>query len=403
MPAYKYEALEASGRTQQGLIEADTPRAARSLLRERGLTPLSVTAVTQAPTGSGWSLQPRAFSAASLAVWTRQLAGLVGSGLPLERALTALAEEAETPRQRELVASLRAEVNAGNSVSRAMATAPREFDEVYRGVVAAGEASGALGPVLERLADDLEERLLLRNKVIGAMAYPVFICIVAVVIVGFLVTYVVPQVAQAFTSTRQQLPALTVAVVGLSAFLRQWGLLLLLGLAAGGAGLAWALREPAFRLRFDAAWLRLPLIGRLARGYNAARFAATLGMLAGAGVPILKALQAAAETLSNHAMRADALDALAQVREGAPLGAALAAKKRFPGLLAMFARLGEQTGQLPAMLGRAGRQLSGEVQRRAMAAATLLEPLLIVLMGLVVLAIVMAVLQPIIQLQSFVR
>ncbi|MFN7663459.1 MAG: type II secretion system inner membrane protein GspF [Inhella sp.] len=403
MPAYKYEALEASGRTQQGLIEADTPRAARSLLRERGLTPLSVTAVTQAPTGSGWSLQPRAFSAASLAVWTRQLAGLVGSGLPLERALTALAEEAETPRQRELVASLRAEVNAGNSVSRAMATAPREFDEVYRGVVAAGEASGALGPVLERLADDLEERLLLRNKVIGAMAYPVFICIVAVVIVGFLVTYVVPQVAQAFTSTRQQLPALTVAVVGLSAFLRQWGLLLMLGLAAGGVGLAWALREPAFRLRFDAAWLRLPLIGRLARGYNAARFAATLGMLAGAGVPILKALQAAAETLSNHAMRADALDALAQVREGAPLGAALAAKKRFPGLLAMFARLGEQTGQLPAMLGRAGRQLSGEVQRRAMAAATLLEPLLIVLMGLVVLAIVMAVLQPIIQLQSFVR
>ncbi|MCZ8234111.1 MAG: type II secretion system F family protein, partial [Inhella sp.] len=232
---------------------------------------------------------------------------------------------------------------------------------------------------------------------------PVFICIVAVVIVGFLVTYVVPQVAQAFTSTRQQLPALTVAVVGLSAFLRQWGLLLMLGLAAGGVGLAWALREPAFRLRFDAAWLRLPLIGRLARGYNAARFAATLGMLAGAGVPILKALQAAAETLSNHAMRADALDALAQVREGAPLGAALAAKKRFPGLLAMFARLGEQTGQLPAMLGRAGRQLSGEVQRRAMAAATLLEPLLIVLMGLVVLAIVMAVLQPIIQLQSFVR
>ncbi|MCZ8234190.1 MAG: type II secretion system F family protein, partial [Inhella sp.] len=170
MPAYKYEALEASGRTQQGLIEADTPRAARSLLRERGLTPLSVTAVTQAPTGSGWSLQPRAFSAASLAVWTRQLAGLVGSGLPLERALTALAEEAETPRQRELVASLRAEVNAGNSVSRAMATAPREFDEVYRGVVAAGEASGALGPVLERLADDLEERLLLRTQVIGARA-----------------------------------------------------------------------------------------------------------------------------------------------------------------------------------------------------------------------------------------
>ena len=403
MPAYKYEALDAAGRTQTGLLEAETPRAARAQLRERALTPLSVNPVAASAAKAGFSFQPRAFDSASLAVWTRQLAGLVGSGLPLERALTALTDEAESPRQRDLLASLRAEVNAGASFARAMATAPREFDEVYRGVVAAGEASGALGVVLERLAEDLEERQALRNKVMGAMAYPAFICIVAVLIVGFLVTYVVPQVAQAFTSTRQQLPALTVAIVGLSAFVRQWGWLVALGLVGAGVALAWALRDPGFRLRFDAGWLRLPLIGRLARGYNAARFAATLGMLAAAGVPILKALQAAAETLSNHAMRADALDALVQVREGAPLGAALAAKKRFPGLLAMFARLGEQTGQLPAMLERAGKQLSSEVQRRAMAAATILEPLLIVAMGLVVLAIVMAVLQPIIQLQNFAR
>ncbi len=403
MPAYKYKALDAAGRTQTGLLEAETPRAARAQLRERALTPLSVNPVAASAAKAGFSFQPRAFDSASLAVWTRQLAGLVGSGLPLERALTALTDEAESPRQRDLLASLRAEVNAGASFARAMATAPREFDEVYRGVVAAGEASGALGVVLERLADDLEERQALRNKVMGAMAYPAFICIVAVLIVGFLVTYVVPQVAQAFTSTRQQLPALTVAIVGLSAFVRQWGWLVALGLVGAGVALAWALRDPGFRLRFDAGWLRLPLIGRLARGYNAARFAATLGMLAAAGVPILKALQAAAETLSNHAMRADALDALVQVREGAPLGAALAAKKRFPGLLAMFARLGEQTGQLPAMLERAGKQLSSEVQRRAMAAATILEPLLIVAMGLVVLAIVMAVLQPIIQLQNFAR
>ncbi len=403
MPAYKYEALDAAGRTQTGLLEAETPRAARAQLRERALTPLSVNPVAASAAKAGFSFQPRAFDSASLAVWTRQLAGLVGSGLPLERALTALTDEAESPRQRDLLASLRAEVNAGASFARAMATAPREFDEVYRGVVAAGEASGALGVVLERLADDLEERQALRNKVMGAMAYPAFICIVAVLIVGFSVSYVVPQVAQAFTSTRQQLPALTVAIVGLSAFVRQWGWLVALGLVGAGVALAWALRDPGFRLRFDAGWLRLPLIGRLARGYNAARFAATLGMLAAAGVPILKALQAAAETLSNHAMRADALDALVQVSEGAPLGAALAAKKRFPGLLAMFARLGEQTGQLPAMLERAGKQLSSEVQRRAMAAATILEPLLIVAMGLVVLAIVMAVLQPIIQLQNFAR
>lgn len=404
MPAFKFEALNAAGRTQTGLIEADNPRNARAQLREMKLTPLTVEQVQQQEQGrGGFSFQPRAFGGGALAVWTRQLAGLVGSGLPLERALTALAEDCEQPRQRELLAQLKAEVNGGSTFARALASAPREFDEVYRGVVAAGEASGALGLVLERLADDLEERQQLRAKLIGAMAYPAVVTLVAIVIVIFLVTYVVPQVAQAFTSTRKELPGLTVAMLAISAFVRTWGWAVLAVLVAGGAGFAWLLRGAAFRLRFDAFWLTLPLFGRLARGYNAARFAATLGMLAGAGVPILKALQAAAETLSNHAMRADAMDALVQVREGAPLGSALAGKKRFPGLLAMFSRLGEQTGRLPEMLTRAGAQLSGEVQRRAMALATLLEPLLIVGMGVIVLVIVLAVLQPIIQLQSFVR
>jgi general secretion pathway protein F len=184
---------------------------------------------------------------------------------------------------------------------------------------------------------------------------------------------------------------------------RQWGWLVLLLAAAGGLGMAMALRREAFRLRFDAAWLRLPVIGRLARSYNAARFGGTLAMLAGAGVPILKALQAAAETLGNRAMRADALEALNQVREGAPLASAMAAKKRFPGLLAMFTRLGEQTGQLPVMLERASRQLSTEVQRRALALATVLEPLLIVAMGAVVMLIVLSVLLPIIQMNAWVR
>ncbi len=405
MPAFKYEALNPAGRTQTGLLEADNARAARSQLREMKLTPLLVEPVAQQDTASGGFtlFKPRAFNASGLAVWTRQLAGLVGSGLPLERALTALAEEAEQQAQRELLAQLKAEVNGGASFARALASAPREFDEVYRGVVAAGEASGALGLVLERLADDLEARQQLRAKLIGAMAYPAIVTLVAIVIVIFLVSYVVPQVAQAFTTTRQSLPFLTVSMMAISDFVRAWGWLMLGGLLLAATGFVLALRGAAFRLRFDAFWLTLPLFGRLARGYNGARFAATLGMLAGAGVPILKALQAAAETLSNHAMRADALDALVQVREGAPLGSALAGKKRFPGLLAMFARLGEQTGRLPEMLDRAGQQLSNEVQRRAMALATMLEPLLIVGMGLVVMVIVLAVLQPIIQLQGFVR
>ena len=404
MPAYRFEALDAAGKTSSGLLEADNAKAARSQLRAQALVPLEVTQVEASNSAQATRrFSRRVFSNTSLAVWTRQLAGLVVSGLPLERALTALGDEAEDVRQRELVAHLKSEVNAGAPFARALASAPREFDEVYRGVVAAGEQSGALGTVLDRLANDLEDRQALRSKLVGAIAYPAIVSVIAVVIVVFLVTYVVPQVASVFTNSKRALPGLTVAMLAISAFLRNWGWLLLLALAAGAGALKLMLRSEAFRVRFDAALLRVPLAGRLARGYNAARFAGTLAMLAGAGVPILKALQAAAETLSNRAMRADALDALVQVREGAPLASALATKKRFPGLLAMFARLGEQTGQLPQMLDRAARQLGAEMQRRAMATATLLEPLLIVAMGGVVMLIVLAVLLPIIQLNTWVK
>jgi general secretion pathway protein F len=219
----------------------------------------------------------------------------------------------------------------------------------------------------------------------------------------FLVTYVVPQVATVFTSSKRALPALTVAMLAISAFVRSYGWLMLAAALAGIGSWLLLRRNPGFRERSDAALLTTPLLGRLARGYTAARFASTLEMLAGAGVPILKALLAAAETLANRTMRADALDALVRGREGAPLASAMAAKKRFPGLLAMFARLGEQTGQLPVMLGRAATQLSAEVQRRAMAMATILEPLLIVVMGVVVMLIVLAVLLPIIQLNTWVK
>jgi general secretion pathway protein F len=404
MPAYRFEALDAAGKSHSGLLEADNSKSARAQLRSREMVPLAVTPVTMAAAESTAArFTRRVFSTMGLAVWTRQLAGLVGSGLPLERALTALADEAENQRQHELVAHLKSEVNAGSSFARALGTAPREFDDVYRAVVGAGEQSGALGAVLERLADDLEQRQALRTKVLGAMLYPAVVSLVAFIIVIVLVTFVVPQVAGVFASSKRALPLLTVMLLAISSFVRQWGWAVALLVAAGFAGLAMARRNEAFRERTDAAVLRLPLLGRLARGYNAARFGGTLAMLAGAGVPILKALQAAAETLGNRAMRADALDALVQVREGAPLASALAGKKRFPGLLAMFARLGEQTGQLPQMLLRASTQMSAEVQRRAMGAATILEPLLIVTMGGVVMLIMLAVLMPIIQLNTWVK
>jgi general secretion pathway protein F len=257
--------------------------------------------------------------------------------------------------------------------------------------------------VLDRLADDLEEQQALKAKLIGAALYPAIVTLVAIVIVVFLVSYVVPQVAGVFAGSKRSLPFLTTVMLEISAIVRNWGWYILGMVVASAVAVQYALRAESVHQKFDAAWLTLPLVGRLARGYNAARFASTLAMLAGAGVPILKALQAAAETLNNRAMRADALDALVLVREGAPLASALSQKKRFPGLLPMFARLGEQTGQLPVMLQRAATQLGSEVQRRAMQLATLLEPLLIVAMGLVVMLIVLAVLMPIIQLNQWVK
>ncbi|WP_313561163.1 type II secretion system inner membrane protein GspF [Diaphorobacter nitroreducens] len=409
MPAYSFEALDAQGHVRRGTLEADSPKAARSLLRAQALVPLDVEALAAgvAP-GTPPTLAQRlftrpVFNATGLGVWTRQLAGLVGSGLPLERALTALAEAADDERQRHLLATLRAEVNAGSTFARALAQHPREFSDIYCAVIGAGESSGGLAEVLDSLADDLEQRQALRAKLIGAALYPAIVTVIAIVIVLFLVGYVVPQVASVFAGTKRALPFLTVAMLALSDVVRNYGWALLGGLVLLAFGARAALAQPRLREKFDAAWLRLPLVGKLARGYNAARFAGTLAMLAGAGVPILKALQAAAETLNNRALRADALDALVLVREGAPLASALAQKKRFPGLVAMFARLGEQTGQLPTMLQRAATQLGTEVQRRAMQLATVLEPLLIVAMGGIVMLIVLAVLMPIIQLNQFVK
>lgn len=391
-------------------MEGDTARAVRSMLRSQALVPLTVEPVNSGsdgnPGGSGLNITlftSRIFNATGLAIWTRQIAGLVSSGLPLERALTALTDESEDERQRNLLANLRAEVNAGSTFAKALSQHPREFSNIYTAVIGAGEQSGSLGQVLERLADDLEEQQALKSKLIGAALYPAIVTLVAIVIVLFLVGYVVPQVANVFAGTKRALPFLTVAMLAISDFVRSYGWLVLIAVVLIALGIKLALRNDAFREKFDAAWLNIPLIGKLARGYNAARFASTLAMLATAGVPILKSLQAAAQTLNNRAMRADAMDALVLVREGAPLASAIAQKKRFPGIVSMFARLGEQTGQLPLMLSRAAKQLSAEVQRRAMHLATLLEPLLIVAMGLVVMLIVLAVLLPIIQLNQLVR
>ncbi|MEO8120436.1 MAG: type II secretion system F family protein, partial [Rhodoferax sp.] len=316
MPVYSFEALTAEGQTRKGVIEADSVKAARGLLRGQAMVPLKVDSVgsdaAQATGQAGLGLggrgfRRRVFNANGLGVWTRQLAGLVSSGLPLERALTSLSDEAERDTERHLVASLRAEVNGGSTFARALAQHPREFSAIFVAVIGAGEQSGKLGLVLERLADDLEEQQALKAKLIGAALYPAIVTLVAIAIVLFLVTYVVPQVAHVFAGSKRALPLLTVLMIGLSDLVRSYGWLMLLTLVLIAVGARLALANPVFREKFDGAWLNLPILGKLARSYNTARFASTLAMLSAAGVPILKALQAAAETLSNRAMRADAL------------------------------------------------------------------------------------------------
>jgi general secretion pathway protein F len=400
MAQYKYEAVTDDGQRREGAIDADNPKAARSMLRAQGLVPMALTAASGAK--GGWSGKG-AFDAAGRAVWTRQLAGLLSSGLNIERALGALIDEMEEPKVSRLSASLMEQVQSGQSFAKALGSHPGAFSDIYVAVVAASEEGGHLGKAMLGLATQLEEGEALKSKLIGASLYPAIVSVLAMAIVVFLVAYVVPQVATVFMHQKKELPLLTRIMLGASAATRDYGLWVG-GALIGSLALAQrALRVQSAREAFDAWTLGLPVMGRMARSYNAARYGGTLAMLVGAGVPIVKALAAAADTMSNHAMRKDAREIVSLVREGASLGACLGQKSRFPKLLATFARLGEQTGELPQMLERASRQLGDDVQRKALRMATLLEPLLIVAMGAVVMLIVASVLLPIVNMSSLAK
>jgi len=405
MPAFTYQAMDPNGQTQSGVLEGDSERAVRQTLRKRSLIPLSVQLVAS-ERRSIWQRElwaARVFSKSDLALWTRQLSELINAGLTLERALSALSAEAENEKARDLVASIRSEVNAGSTFAKALQMHPKEFSSIYLASISSGEQSGELGLILARLARDLEAEHQLQSKVLQALLYPALVSLIAFFIVIFLLTYVVPQVAHVFTNSHKALPMLTVVMLSLSRALQSHGwVLIVMGLGAYFL-FKESMKRPALKSSFDAWTLKLPIFGTLIRGYNAARFANTLATLVSAGVPILKALQAAAQTLSNQAMKDDMLDALISVREGASLGLALSQKGRLPGLLPMFARLGEQTGQLAHMLEKASEQLAQEVQRRALQLATILEPLLIVLMAGMDMLIVLSIMLPIIELNQLVK
>ena len=403
MPAFRYEAADATGKTDNGVIEADSARQARTLLRARGLTPLVVDALgAQATKRSGSSFGKR-LSAQENALVTRQLASLLVAGLPLDEALAALADQAERAYVGELLASIRAEVVGGSSLSVALAQHPKDFPDIYRALVSAGEHSGNLGLVLSRLADYIESRNALTSKIKLAFTYPAIVTVVAFAIVIFLLSYVVPQVVSVFANTKQKLPTLTIIMLWLSDFVRNWGWLAAIVLAALGVLIRNLLKQPALRLSWHKWLLTAPLFGKLVRGYNTARFASTLAILTSAGVPILRGLQAAGETLNNVALKTNVEDASTRVREGTSLARALAAQNQFPPVLVHLIRSGEATGNLPAMLERAAQGEAQELERRTMFLTGLLEPALILTMGVVVLLIVLAVLMPIIEINQLVH
>jgi general secretion pathway protein F len=406
MPAFRYEAVDTGGVTRKGVLNADSPRAARADLRLQGLTPLSVEAIAAQVDESG-AARARGFGERlrqnELALFTRQLASLLEAGLPLEQAFTALLEQAERPYVRDLIASIRSEVMGGASFSSALARHPRDFAEIYRALVAAGEQIGQLARVLSRLADYIERSNALIQRVRLAFLYPGIVTVLAFVIVIFLLTYVVPQIVSVFASTKQQLPVLTIAMMAVSSFTRSYGIFV--GMILAAAWFLWrrALRNPVLKRRWHTWLLDAPVYGKFERSLNTTRFASTLAITTGSGVPILRALDTSRDTLSNVAMKELVENATAAVREGASLARALSAQKHFPPMLVHMIRAGEITGELPAMLERASASQQAELERRTLTLAGLLEPLLIVGMGLVVLLIVLAVLMPIIEINQLVR
>ncbi len=402
MPAYRYEAADAAGQLARGVIDADSPRHARGLLRDRGLAPLEVSAVQDGATGGGRPIGVR-LGAAELSLATRQLASLLSARLPIEQALDAVVEQAERQSVRERFAAVRSEVVGGQTLAQALGKYPRDFPEVYRALVSAGEQSGDLALVMSRLADYIESRTALAQRILLAFTYPAIVTVVATLVIVAMLAYVVPQVVSVFAQTRQELPALTVGLIATSGFVREWGLVVLLLLVAALVGFRAALRSPSFRLSWHRRTLGLPVIGRLVRGLNTARFASTLGILTSSGVPLIRALEAGARTLSNDALRLNVQDAIARVREGASLSRALKAGGLFPPLMIHMIASGEATGELPQMLERTAATLSQEAERRTLTLTSLLEPLLILVMGGIVLVIVLAVLLPIIEINDLVR
>ncbi|HQT25497.1 MAG TPA: type II secretion system inner membrane protein GspF [Burkholderiales bacterium] len=404
MTAFRYEAVDREGKVVRGVVEVDTVRQARSHLRGMDLYPVSVDSVSQdAISGSDLPWRRRRFSSTQLSLFTRQFSTLLSAGLTVENALDALVEQSEDDHSRQILAGVRGEVLSGQTLSNALSQYGRVFPEIYRALVHAGEESGELAEVMLRLADYVENRHALRQKVMLAFLYPAAVSLVATAVITGLLVYVVPQVVGVFRQSHQALPFLTRALIASSDFLRKtgfyWLALILAGIWAGHV----ALSRESLRKKWHGILLDLPVFGTLIKGLDTARFANTLAILAGSGVPLLNALKAGAMVVQNLVLREAIEDAVRMVTEGAPLSRALAGSRRFPPILIHLISSGEASGRLAPMLERASRQQETEMEGRTAWLTGLMEPLLIVAMGGIVLLIVLAIMLPIIDMNQLVR
>ena len=402
MPGFRYQAYNVEGRLHKGVLEADSARQARATLRDQGLTPHRVELIAANDPAGGARFGRISLSTSELTQLTRGLASLLEAGLTVEQAFNALIEQAERERVRQVLAALRGEVIAGNTIAKALGAFPHVFSDLYVTLVAAGETSGQLPRVLSKLADYLEDRQQMRSRLALALVYPSIVMGVAIVVVGALLVYVLPQVVGVFQHAHQQLPVLTRALIALSIFLQAtWVIWIALAIALAVA-LRVVMRRPATRATVHRLLWRSPVIGRVLRHLDAARLAATLSILVGSRVPILQALEAGTGVMTLVPMR-EALNTAARgVREGMPLARALGATQAFPPVMVHLISSGETSGRLDEALERAARQQQSDIATRLTVFATLFEPAMILFMGGVVLTIVLAILLPIFQLNSLV-
>jgi general secretion pathway protein F len=405
MGAFLYTALDAQGKERKGLIEGDTPKHVRQLLREKQLLPVDIQEAAQSEQKRGTRrlFTRRGLSTLDLALLTRQLATLLRSGLPLEESLQAVAEQTEKPRVQSIVLGVRSKVVEGHPLADGLGDFPQAFPEIYRATVAAGEQSGKLDSVLERLSEYTESRQVMGQQVSNALVYPIVLMILSFAIVSFLLAYVVPQVVAVFETGHQELPLATRILIGASDFIRHYWVYGVIALGAAWWGFRRWLKGADNRARFDRFLLRVPLVGKLIRGLNTARFARTFSILTASAVPVLEALKISADVVNNLPMKHAVVDAALRVREGAPIGRSLAARKIFPPMMIHLISSGESSGELEKMLERAASNQEREMDGLLSTMTNLLGPFMVVFMGAVVMFIVIALLLPIFQLNDLVK